>query len=152
MITRAIGIASAGHVKTTMRFFRYSAEASSHNVARMDLIYLRDLKIDCVIGAFEWERRIRQTVTIDLEMAADVARAARTDRLEDTLDYKAIAKRLQEYVGASEFTLVETLAERIAAILLEEFKVGWVRVRLNKKGALRHASDVGVVIERGRTP
>lgn len=116
----------------------------------MDLIYVRNLKIDCVIGAFDWERRIRQTVAIDLDLAADVVRAARSDRLADTTDYKAIAKRLIDYVGKSEFRLVETLAERIAGIVLTEFPVAWVRVRVNKKGALRHAADVGVVIERGQ--
>jgi dihydroneopterin aldolase len=118
----------------------------------MDLIYVRNLKIDCVIGAFEWERRIRQTVAIDLDMAADVARTARSDRLADTIDYKAIAKRLIEYVSESEFQLVETLAERIAEIVRQEFSVSWVQVRINKKGALRHATDVGVVIERGQRP
>ena len=116
----------------------------------MDLIYIRNLKIDCVIGVFEWERRVRQTVAIDLDLAADTARAARTDRLEDTLDYKAIAKRLVDYVGGSQFQLVETLAEKIAELVLQEFAVPWVRVRVNKRGALRHATDVGVVIERGQ--
>lgn len=115
----------------------------------MDLIYVRNLKIDCIIGVFEWERRVRQTVAVDLDLAADVARAARTDRLEHTLDYKAIAQRLIDYVGQSQFRLVETLAERVAEIVLEEFAVTWVRVRINKRGALRHATDVGVVIERG---
>ena len=116
----------------------------------MDIIYVRGLKIDCVIGAFEWERHIRQTVVIDLDLAADIARAARTDQLTDTVDYKAIAKRLIEFVGKSEFQLVETLAERVAEIVRQEFAVAWVRVRINKKGALRHAADVGVVIERGQ--
>jgi dihydroneopterin aldolase len=115
----------------------------------MDLIYVRNLRVDCVIGVFEWERRVRQTVAIDLDLAADIAGAARTDRLEDTIDYKSIAKRLVDYVGQSQFQLVETLAERIAEIVLTEFAVRWVRVRINKKGALRHATDVGVVIERG---
>lgn len=116
----------------------------------MDLIYVRNLRVECTIGVFEWERRVRQTVAIDLDLAADVARAARTDRLEDTIDYKAIAKRLAEYVGQSRFQLVETLAEKVAGVVLEEFAVRWVRVRVNKKGALRQATDVGVVIERGR--
>jgi 7,8-dihydroneopterin aldolase/epimerase/oxygenase len=118
----------------------------------MDLLYVRNLKVDCVVGAFEWERRIRQTVAIDLDLAADAARAARTDRLADTVDYKALAKRLADVVGKSEFRLVETLAERVAQIVLGEFTVAWVRVRINKKGALRHATDVGVVIERGQKP
>lgn len=117
-----------------------------------DLVYVRNLRIDCVIGAFEWERRIRQTVAIDLDLAADAARAASTDRLADTVDYKAITKRLVDVVGKSEFRLVETLAERVAQVVLQEFTVAWVRVRVNKKGALRHAGDVGVVIERGQQP
>lgn len=118
----------------------------------MDLIYVRNLKIDCVIGAFEWERRVRQTVAVDLDFAADVAHAASTDRLADTVDYKAIAKRLIDFVGSSEFQLVETLAERIADVVRQEFGVAWVRVRINKRGALRHATDVGVTIERGQKP
>jgi dihydroneopterin aldolase len=118
----------------------------------MDIVYLRDLRVECVIGVFEWERRIRQAVYLDLDMAADVRRAASTDRIEDTLDYKAIAKRLQQFVGESQFQLVETLAERVAEIVLREFGVSWVRVRINKRGAVRAAGDVGVVIERGTEP
>lgn len=118
----------------------------------MDIIFLHDLKVDCVIGIFDWERRIRQTLHIDLDMAADIKRAAATDRIEDTLDYKAMAKRIVEFVGASQFQLVETLAEKIAALVLAEFKVSWVRVRINKKGAVRNADGVGVIIERGAKP
>ncbi len=98
---------------------------------------------------WDWERRIKQIVVIDLDMAADVRAAAQSDRLEDALDYKAVTKRLIEYVGESQFQLVETLAEHIAEIIRTEFTVPWVRVRINKKGAIRGASDVGVVIERG---
>jgi len=116
----------------------------------MDIIYLNDLKIDTVIGIFDWERRIKQTVSVNLEMGADIRRAAASDRIEDTLNYKAVAKRLIEVVGASEFQLVETLAERIAAIVVDEFDVPWVRLRLNKCGAVRYAGDVGVIIERTR--
>jgi dihydroneopterin aldolase len=116
----------------------------------MDIVYLRDLKIECVVGIYEWERRIKQAVVLDLDMAADIRRAAASDRIEDTLDYKAVAKRLIEFVGNSQFQLVETLAEKIAEIVLNEFNVPWVRVRVNKRGALRHATDVGVVIERER--
>ena len=115
----------------------------------MDIIYIRDLKIECIIGVYEWERRTRQTVILDLDLAADIRRAAQTDHIDDTLNYKAVAKRLIAYVGESQFQLVETLAERIAQILLAEFGLRWVRVRVNKKGALRGANDVGVVIERG---
>jgi dihydroneopterin aldolase len=115
----------------------------------MDIVYLRELKIPCTIGVWDWERHIKQIVVIDLDMAADVRAAAQSDRLEDALDYKALTKRLIEYVGESQFQLVETLAEHIAEIIRTEFTVPWVRVRINKKGAIRGASDVGVVIERG---
>jgi dihydroneopterin aldolase len=115
----------------------------------MDIIYLHDLRIDAVIGVFDWERRVRQTVILDLEMGADIRRAAASDDLGDTLNYKAVAKRLIEFVGASEFQLVETLAERVAALVLEEFAVPWLRLRVNKQGAVRGARDVGVIIERG---
>lgn len=115
----------------------------------MDIIYLNDLRIDTVIGIFDWERRIRQTVVFDLEMGADIRRAAASDDIADTLNYKAVAKRLIQFVSESEFQLVETLAEKVAAIILDEFDVPWVRVRLNKQGAVRGARDVGVIIERG---
>lgn len=115
----------------------------------MDIVYLHDLKIETIIGIFDWEREIKQTVTLDLDMAADVAKAAKTDAIEDTLDYKAVAKRLIDFVSHSEFKLVETLAEHVADIVLNEFSVNWVRLRVNKPGAVRYAGDVGVVIERG---
>lgn len=118
----------------------------------MDIIYLHDLKIECIIGIWEWERRIKQTIILDLDMAADIRRAAATDKIEDTLNYKAVSKRLNEFVGNSQFQLVETLAEKVAEILLAEFKLQWVRVRVNKKGAVRGATDVGVIIERGKKP
>lgn len=117
----------------------------------MDIVYLHDLEIECVIGIFDWERRIRQTVVLDLDMASDIRRAAAGDRIEDALDYKAVAKRLIEFVGGSQFHLVETLAEKIAEIVLAEFRVPWVRVRVNKRGAIRNAADVGIVIERSRS-
>lgn len=115
----------------------------------MDIIYLHDLKIECIIGIWEWERRVKQTIILDLDMAADIRRAATTDRIDDTLNYKAVAKRLIDFVGNSQFQLVETLAEKVAEILLAEFKLKWVRVRVNKKGAIRGAGDVGIIIERG---
>jgi dihydroneopterin aldolase len=102
-----------------------------------------------MIGVFDWERRIRQTVILDLDMAADIQRAADSDDLADTLNYKAVAKRLIEFVGRSEFQLVETLAERVAELVLKEFSVPWLRLRVNKQGAVRGARDVGVIIERG---
>jgi len=116
----------------------------------MDIVYLNDLRVDTVIGIYDWERRTRQTVIFDIEMGTDISRAAETDTIEHTLDYKAVAKRLFTFVGQSEFRLVETLAEQVAKILLEEFQVPWCRIRLNKKGAVRGVRDVGVIIERGR--
>ncbi len=118
----------------------------------MDIIFLHDLRIETVIGLWDWERKIRQTVAIDLEMSADIRKAAATDSVDDTLNYKLVAKRLQEYVGESSFQLVETLAEKIAGIVLDEFDVAWVRVKVNKPGAIRGARDVGVIIERGVRP
>ena len=118
----------------------------------MDIIFLHDLRVDTVIGIWEWERKIRQTVAIDVEMSADIRKAAATDSVEDTLNYKLVAKRLQQFVGESSFQLVETLAERIAQLILDEFDVAWVRVTLNKPGAIRGARDVGVIIERGARP
>ena len=118
----------------------------------MDRIFLSELKVDTIIGIWDWERRIRQTVVIDLEMSADIAAAAATDDVADTLNYKNVAKRLQQFVGESEFRLVETLAERIAGIVRDEFDVAWVRVRVNKPGAIRGSRDVGVEIERGVAP
>jgi dihydroneopterin aldolase len=118
----------------------------------MDKIFLSELKVDTIIGIWEWERRIRQTVVIDLEMSADIAKAAASDEVVDTLNYKLVAKRVQEFVADSSFQLVETLAERIAAIIREEFNVAWVKVRVNKPGAIRGSKDVGVLIERGAQP
>jgi len=116
----------------------------------MDIIYLRDLRIDTIIGIYDWERRMKQTIILDLDMGTDIRKAANSDNIEDTLNYKAVAKRLMSYVGESEFELVETLAEKITEIIMEEFKVPWLRLSLNKKGAVRGVRDVGVVIERGK--
>lgn len=118
----------------------------------MDKIFLTELKVDTIIGIWEWERRIRQTVVIDLEMSADIAKAAATDEVADTLNYKSVAKRVQDFVADSSFQLVETLAEKIAAIIRDEFDVQWVKVRVNKPGAIRGSKDVGVLIERGDRP
>lgn len=114
-----------------------------------DIVFLHGLKIETVIGIYDWERKIKQPVIIDLDMAADIRKAAATDKIDDAVNYKAVAKRLIDFVGASHFELVETLTEKIADIVLNEFSVGWVRVRVNKTGAVRYAGDVGVIIERG---
>ena len=118
----------------------------------MDTIFLRDLEIDATIGIFEWEKRIKQKVRIDLEMAADIAKAAASDSIEDTLDYKAISKRIIQFVEESSYELIETLIEKIAEILLKEFKIPWVRITLSKPSAVRGSRDVGIVIERGKPP
>jgi len=116
----------------------------------VDIIYISDLRIETVIGIYDWERKIKQTVVLDIEMAGDCRKAAVNDKVEDTLNYKSVAKRLIAFVGDSEFQLVETLAERCAEIVMEEFSVPWVKLRINKRGALRGARDVGVIIERGQ--
>ena len=118
----------------------------------MDINFLHDLRVETVIGIWDWERKIRQTVAIDLDMSADIRKAADSDSVDDTLNYKLVSKRLQQFVGDSSFQLVETLAEKIAALILDEFDVEWVRVRVNKPGAVRGARDVGVVIERSTSP
>jgi len=115
----------------------------------MDIVFINDLRIETVIGIYDWEREIRQIVSIDLEMAADNRVPAATERIDDALDYKAVAKRLITFVEASEFQLVETLAERIAEIVLGEFNVPWLRLKLSKPGAVTGSKAVGVIIERG---
>jgi dihydroneopterin aldolase len=116
----------------------------------MDTIFLSDLRVQAVVGIWDWERRIRQTVAIDLEMGADIRKAAASDSIDDTLNYKLVAKRVEQFVADSSFQLVETMAEQIAAIILDEFDVPWVQVRVNKPGAIRRARDVGVMIRRSR--
>lgn len=116
--------------------------------AMKDIVFIEDLRVQTVIGVFDWEREIRQTVSLDLEMAFDIRKAAASDDIADTLDYKAVSKRLIHFVEDSEFQLVESLAERCAAIVLEEFPVNWLRLKLSKPGAVRGSSAVGVVIER----
>jgi dihydroneopterin aldolase len=115
-----------------------------------DRIFLHGLTVECVIGFIDWERRVKQTVVLDIELPVDCRRASLTDEVADTLDYKKVAKRVQAFVAASEFKLVETLAQRVALLILEEFAVEWVRIALNKPGAIRDSRDVGVVIERSR--
>lgn len=115
-----------------------------------DTIFLHDMRVETVVGIWEWERRIRQTVSIDLEMGGDIRRAAAADHIEATLNYKAVAKRVQQFAGQSSYQLVETLAQKIAELVLDEFDVPWIRVRVSKPGAIRGARDVGVCIRRER--
>ena len=118
----------------------------------MDIVFIKDLDVETVIGIYDWERKIRQTVRLNLEMSSDIRKGAATDRIEDALNYKAVAKRLIAFVEASRFQLVETLAERCAEIVLEEFPVDWLRLELDKPGAVRGSKSVGIRIERGRKP
>lgn len=115
----------------------------------MDIVFIRDLQIETVIGIYDWERKIKQVVSIDLDMATDIKKAASSDQIEDTLNYKAVAKRLIAFVGGSEYELVETLAEKICEIVQSEFNVPWVRLTLHKPGAVSGSRSVGVMIERG---
>jgi dihydroneopterin aldolase len=115
-----------------------------------DRIFLRGLTAECIIGFIDWERRIKQTVVVDLELPVDCGRASISDDVADTIDYKAVAKRALAFIEASEFKLVESLAHRLALLLLEEFGLEWVRISLNKPGAIRNSRDVGVLLERTR--
>ncbi len=116
----------------------------------MDKVFIEALEIECVIGIYDWERKIKQPIVLDIEMDSDNRKPAASDDIADTLDYKAISKRLIQFVGESSFGLVETLAERCCAILLEEFPVTRVRLKLSKVGAVRGAKAVGVILERSR--
>ena len=115
----------------------------------MDIVYLKHLRTEAIIGIYEWEQRVRQTVIIDLDMATDNRKAAENDQIEDALNYKAVSKFILKFIHESRFRLVETLAERLAEALMREFRIPWLRLSVNKQGALRHTRDVGVLIERG---
>jgi dihydroneopterin aldolase len=118
----------------------------------MDIVYIRELEIRTIIGIYDWEREQQQIVSLDLEMGSEIAKAAATDTIENALDYKAVAKRLISFIENSEFYLVETMAEQVTEIVLKEFNVPWVKLRLGKPGAVTGSKDVGVIIERGSKP
>lgn len=115
----------------------------------MDIVYIHDLKIETVIGIYDWERECKQVVCFDLEMGTDIRPAALTEDIALTLNYKEVSKRLASFIAESEFLLIETMAEKVAEIVLTEFNVPWVRLRVGKPGAVSVARDVGVIIERG---
>jgi dihydroneopterin aldolase len=115
----------------------------------MDIVFINDLRIETIIGIYDWERKVKQTISLDLEMGTDIRKSAATDTIEDTLNYKAVAKHLIAFVEDSEYLLVETLAEKIAEIVLSEFSVPWLKLTVHKPGAVRGSRDVGVIIERG---
>ena len=114
----------------------------------MDIVFINELRIETIIGIYDWERKVKQTISLDLEMGADIRKSAATDAIEDTLNYKAVAKRLIAFVEESEYLLVETLAEKITEIVLSEFSVPWLKLTVRKPGAVRGSRDVGVIIER----
>lgn len=116
----------------------------------MDRIFITALSTEAIIGIYDWEREVKQRLDVDLEIWKDLRAAAKSDAIEDTLNYKSVAKRVLGFVEASRYRLVEALAGEIARIVLEEFEVARVRVTLHKPGAIRHSRDVGVVVERGR--
>jgi dihydroneopterin aldolase len=118
----------------------------------MDLVLIEGLEVRTVIGIYDWEREIRQTVRLDLEMAWDISKAGQTDNIEDTLDYKSVSKRLIDFVESSEFGLIESLAEHCAQIVREDFNVPWLRLKMSKPGAVRGSENVAVLIERGSKP
>ena len=115
----------------------------------MDIIFLGGLEIETIIGIYDWERVTKQTVILDIEMAFDIQKAAETNDIQYTLDYKTVSQRIVSFVEASKFLLVEKLISEIADIIRSEFNVPWVRITLNKKGAISVARDVGIIIERG---
>ncbi len=115
----------------------------------MDIVYIKQLEIETIIGIYDWERKVRQKVCMDLEMTFDIRKAGISDNIEDTLNYKAVAKRIIQFVEDSEFMLIEALAENIASIIREEFPVPWLKLTLGKPGAVNGSRDVGVIIERG---
>jgi 7,8-dihydroneopterin aldolase/epimerase/oxygenase len=128
----------------------FTLPSSASTPDKGDRIFLHGLEIECIIGFIEWERRTKQTIVLDVEMPVDCVRAAVSDDVNDTLDYKKVAKRLIAFVSESEFKLVETLAHRAALLILAEFSLEWVRLSVNKPGAIRGSKDVGVAVMRTR--
>lgn len=116
----------------------------------LDIVFIEDLRIETIIGIYDWERKVKQTVALDIEMAADNTRPAATEDIEDALNYKAVAKRLIAFTEQSQFQLVETLAEKLVEIIRDEFGVPWCRLKLSKLGAVTGSRSVGVIIERGQ--
>ena len=114
----------------------------------MDKIILTDLRIDAVIGIWDWEKRNPQTISIDLEMQIDIKKTSQSDSIGDALDYKAVSKRVKQFIQGSQFNLIETLAENVAKIILEEFDVQWLQLRISKPFAIRDSNNVGICIER----
>lgn len=117
---------------------------------QQDKIFIRGLEIECIIGFIDWERRVKQKVVLDIELPVDCAHTAKTDAVADTLDYKQVVDQVVELIAHSSFMLVETMAQKVAELIIQNFSVNWVRVVVNKPGAIRELRDVGVSIERYR--
>ena len=116
----------------------------------MDTIFLQGITAHCVVGVWDWEKSITQKIIVDLELATDITQAAKTDQLEDTLDYKSIAEAVIAMLEASRFQLIEKMAEEVAELVMQQYSIPWVKVRINKGGAVKHVANVGVMIERGQ--
>lgn len=115
----------------------------------MDIIFIRGLRIETIIGIYAWERTVKQSVLLDIEMATDIRKAALSQSVTDTLDYHAISMRLTAFIQNEKFLLLETLAERCAELLQREFNIGWLLLSVTKPTAVSAAQGVGVRIERG---
>ena len=111
-------------------------------------IFLEQLEVPCIIGIFDWERKVKQKLLIDLEMPVDVRKAARKDSIDATLDYKGIAKRCISFISKSKYFLIETLAEDLAQLLLKEFRLKDIKLRVSQPGAIRGSRNVGIEIYR----
>ncbi len=115
----------------------------------MDIIYIHGLQCRCRVGVWDWEKKVDQTLVLDIDLATDIKPAAESDKLQDTLDYKKISDRVIEYAQENTFDLIETLVERLADTILNEFDVPWVRIKLDKGGVVKNVNHVGILIERG---
>ncbi len=113
-----------------------------------DTIHIEQLKINCIVGVNEWERKVRRHIIVDLTLETNAAKAAKKDNIEDAIDYITVSERVTRFVQASSYLLIETLAEKIANVVLGEFPISRIRLKLSKPGAISNAKSVSVSIER----
>lgn len=118
----------------------------------MDTLFVHGLRLDTEIGVYEWEKNVKQPISLDIEVNTNVKKPAETDELKDALDYQKLTDRVTEFINSKHFHLVETVAEEVAELLQREFKVAWAKVRVSKLSAIKTVDSVGVVIERGQRP
>lgn len=114
----------------------------------MDIIFIQDFRLEMLIGVYDWERRVPQTVQLDIEIGLP-PREKRSDRIGDTIDYSKVVTRIRTTIAENRFLLVEALAEHIAQLVMSEFRAPWVRASVTKLGALQGVKRLGVTIERG---